>query len=226
MILDRHEINENNILDTEIFEKVLKIEDHKKRQIAEEELYAIATELKKKTKFISKYETYKKIYLNKYNTLDFGKDAPIPKLLGGEYYIKENNIYSMQNKKVCSQLIEPIAIYENIEEDKETIKCAFLKDGVWKTFIADRLTLLHNGRIVNLTQKGVDVSTSNASLLVKYLQETINLNRDILDKKISISRLGWCGQDFIPYDKKVEFDGEDNFRNSFNSVCEKGNYEL
>ena len=61
MILDRHEINENNILDTEIFEKVLKIEDHKKRQIAEEELYTIATELKKKTKFIAKYETYKKI---------------------------------------------------------------------------------------------------------------------------------------------------------------------
>lgn len=225
MILDRHEINENNILDTEIFEKVLKIEDHKKRQIAEKELYNIAVELKKKTKFIPKYETYKKIYLNKYNTLDFGKDAPIPKLLGGEYYIKEDSIYSMQNKKVCSQLIEPIAIYENIEEDKETIKCAFLKDGVWKTFIADRLTLLHNGRIVNLTQKGVDVSTSNAAILVKYLQEIINLNRNVLDKKISISRLGWCGEEFIPYDKKVEFDGEDNFRNSFNAVCCKGDYQ-
>lgn len=225
MILNRQEINENNILDTKTFEKVLSIEDYKKRQMAEEELYAIAIELKKKTKFAEKYETYKKIYLNKYNTLNFGEKAPIPKLLGGEYHIEKNCIYNSQNKKVCSQLIEPIAIYENVEEEKETIKCAFLKDGRWKTFIADRLTLLHNGRIVNLTQKGVDVSTSNATLLVKYLQEILNLNRDVLEKKISISRLGWYEDGFIPYDKEIEFDGEDNFRNSFNAISCKGDYD-
>lgn len=225
MILNRQEINEDNILDTKTFEKVLEIEDYKKRKKAEEELYEISVELKKKTKFAAKYESYKKIYLNKYSTLNFGEKAPIPKLLGGEYYIENNCIYNYQSKKVCSQLIEPIAIYENIEEEKETIKCVFLKDGKWKTFISDRITLLHNGKIVNLTQKGVDVSTSNATLLVKYLQEILNLNRDLLEKKKSISRLGWYEDGFIPYDTEVEFDGEDNFRNSFNAISCKGDYE-
>lgn len=225
MILNRQEINEDNILDTKTFEKVLKIEDYKTRQKAEEELYNISIDLKKKTKFATKYEAYKKIYLNKYNTLDFGEKAPIPKLLGGEYYIENNCIYNHQSKKVCSQLIEPIAIYENIEQEKEAIKCAFLKDGEWKTFISDRITLLHNGKIVNLTQKGVDVSTGNATLLVKYLQEILNLNRNVLEKKKSISRLGWYGDGFIPYDSEIEFDGEDNFRNSFNAICCKGDYK-
>lgn len=226
MNFNRQKINKDNILTTEIFKSVLDIDLFDERKKAEDELYELANTFRVKTEFAKKYESFKKIYKNENSKMFFGDKAPYPTLLCGQYRRdKEGNIFDYKGQKVCSQLVEPIAIYENIENDKEIIKCAFLKDGTWKTFTTERLNLFHNGKIVSLTQKGLDVSTSNANLLVKYFQDMLNLNRDYLTKNKSISRLGWYENDFIPYDGDIEYDGDESFKNSFYAVKSKGNYD-
>ncbi len=226
MSFNRQEINKDNILSTETFRKLLDIQYYDDRLKAEEEVEKIAEELKMKTQFKKDYDNFKKLYLGDERKIYFGKDAPCPTMISAGYSIdKEGNIYDYRGVKICSQLVEPVAIYENIETDKEIIKCAFKKDDKWKTFTTERINLFHNGKIVSLTQKGLDVSTANANLLVKYFQDIINANRKDLHKSKSISRLGWYGDDFIPYDGDIEYDGDDNFRNSFLAVTSKGDYD-
>lgn len=213
-------LNKENINNTKLFEKVINCNDIK----VEKQFLDIADSLKCKTKIEKAFNSYKKIYLNKENKLEFGKDAPISSLASSGYRIMNGCIYDYNDKLVCSQLFEPIGIYKNIEEETENIQCAFKLDGKWKTFITARENLLHNGKIVSLTKKGLDVSTANATQLVRYLQAIINKNRDIFEKKESVNRLGWYNNKFIPYDNEIICDAEDDFKEKFKAVSTRGNF--
>lgn len=223
MVFDRQKINKENILDVKLFEQILKSDNFKE---LEEELYKIVDELKIKTKFEKLYLPYKKLYMQANNKLEFGEEAPHKVLFGGQYRIEQGRyIISGQNREVCAQLIQPVTIYENVEEAKQLVQCAYLTKKGWKYFVIDRADLMHNGRIIKLAQRGVDVSTHNAGLVVKYIQDMINMNEDLLFEKRSISRLGWFGDDFIPYDDNVTYDGDDNFKEAFDSIKEEGSFE-
>lgn len=216
------EINED------LFKKIIQIDNPDKRRQAEKMLLEKAQELKMKTKIEKAYDKYKRENFLKFsngNKLNFGENAPIKEMFGGYYEIDKNGCIYDNGKLVCSQLIQPVCIYENIEEDKEFIKCAFEKNGKWKYFIQDRLTLSHNGKIVNLANRGFDVTTNNASMIVKYIINMVNYNKEILPVRKSTSRLGWLEDDFIPYDGEVEYDGDDAFKAAFQSLTEKGDYD-
>lgn len=229
MKVGKIKIDKNNILNSETFEELFNISDFKERQNKENELLKVAKEYKKATEFKKILEKEKSKYIKKGCTLgdrklDFGEKAKIRYMKAGEYSQSQMGIFTYNGNKVCSQLIEPITIYENIESSEEKVKCAFLSGGKWKYFIADRLTLSHNGKIVNLANKGLDVTSDSARFLVKYLNDMLTLNVDIIPIKKSTSKLGWSGNNFIPYDGNIEFDGDDNFRKCFNSVKEEGDY--
>ena len=229
MKVGKIKIDKNNILNSETFEELFNISDFKERQNKENELLKVAKEYKKATEFKKILEKEKSKYIKKGcilgdRKLDFGEKAKIRYMKAGEYSQSQMGIFTYNGNKVCSQLIEPITIYENIESSEEKVKCAFLSGGKWKYFIADRLTLSHNGKIVNLANKGLDVTSDSARFLVKYLNDMLTLNVDIIPIKKSTSKLGWSGNNFIPYDGNIEFDGDDNFRKCFNSVKEEGDY--
>lgn len=228
MKFNRQNINKDNILSSEIFDSILEIENVQARKKVENEIYDIARELKIITKFKSTYEAYKReklLEMQKTKKIYFGHNAEFPSLLGGEYFIGEDgSIFNGNGNRVCYQLIQPTAIYKNIEDGRELVECSFYSDGKWKKFVEERLVLSHSGKIVSLAAKGVDVTTERASMLVKYLNEMINLNRDIIPLKESISKLGWNEDSFIPFDGDIEYDGDDNFRSSFNSLVQKGDY--
>lgn len=227
MFFNDSEITKENILDNEVFEKVFTIENKRQRDLAKNELLKIASSLKMKTAVEKKLKDYGKIFFTSNNVLDFGEDAPIRKLLGGEYSINaDGGIVNYNNKLVCAHLILPVARYINVIDGQEKIECAFKKLDGWHSFITDRSSLLHNGKIVSFASKSIDVSTNTSSLLVKYLQDILNLNEDFFTLKKSINRLGWYNDQFIPYDKKIVFDGEDCFQNYYNAVTSCGDYNL
>lgn len=140
----------------------------------------------------------------------------------------DGKIYAIanQNEYVCNQEVYIQEIYKNIESQDEYVKIAFRNIGKkkWETVVVDKLNILSNGKIVVLCRKGLDVSTTNATKMVAYFKDILNSNEDVIPLKRSTSKMGWRGEDFIPYDKEITYDGEDNFRETFESITTAGEY--
>ena len=192
----------------------------------EKKYFDLAKEYKILTEFKKKYEKYKRQVLMNGHTIYFGENAPIKELSSGEYHLGDKDeILNYYNNKVCYQLVEPVEIYQNILNGSEYVKCAFKHYNKWKYFVVSREVLSHNGKIVTLAQKGLDVTSNNSSLLVKYLSDMLHLNSNQIPIKKSVSKLGWLDNKFIPYDEDISYDGDDNFRTAFESVKCVGDYD-
>ena len=70
------------------------------------------------------------------------------------------------------------------------------------------------------------MTSENAKLLVKYLADVENGNDDYIDVQYSTSKLGWIGGEFIPYDTDIVFDGDARFKQTFESISERGSIDV
>ena len=52
------------------------------------------------------------------------------------------------------------------------------------------------------------------------------MNYSHIKFQYSTSKLGWIQNDFIPYDTEIVFDGDQRFRQTYDSVSERGNWEI
>lgn len=220
--------HKDDLYDEGLYYKIIQINSLVERTKIEEQLLKKATEFKCKTEIKNLYNTYKKqkqFELRANNIIDFGNFAPIKEMIAPNYYKdKKNCIYMANNGMlVTSTPIEPVAILKNNETGEELVKCSFLKNNYWQSFIVDRETLLHNGKIMKIAKKGVDVTTDSSRLLVAFMRDLLNNNE--IPEHISTSKMGWCKDLFIPYDTDIEFDGEEDFKNAFNALHSKGSYE-
>lgn len=118
------------------------------------------------------------------------------------------NIPNIGKSLVCYHPIVPFEKYTNLEDGSEKIKLMFLKDNVWREIIVDKSTISSNQSIIKLSDFGISVTSENAKSMIKYLSEIENLNRDIIDRSISISRLGWFNEQLVPYNDNYVFDNE------------------
>ena len=80
-----------------------------------------------------------------------------------------------------------------------------------QSFIVPKSRITSSQSIVALANKGVSVSSTNAALLVNYLQDFEDTNYDQIVEIKSINRFGWIGRDFSPYVDGIEFDADDNY---------------
>lgn len=80
-----------------------------------------------------------------------------------------------------------------------------------QSFIVPKSRITSSQSIVALANKGVSVSSTNAALLVNYLQDFEDTNFDRIPEIKSINRFGWIGNDFSPYVDGIEFDADDNY---------------
>lgn len=80
-----------------------------------------------------------------------------------------------------------------------------------QSFIVPKSRITSSQSIVALANKGVSVSSTNAALLVNYLQDFEDINYDQIVEIKSINRFGWIGKDFSPYVDGIEFDANDNY---------------
>ena len=80
-----------------------------------------------------------------------------------------------------------------------------------QSFIVPKSRITSSQSIVALANKGVSVSSTNAALLVNYLQDFEDTNFDKIPEIKSINRFGWIGNEFSPYVDGIEFDADDNY---------------
>lgn len=215
------ELRADNILSTEVFEKLYEYEisdiDNYFKLYNEIKLLCNA---KRITGFDKSYKLYKD---SKKEVVEYdGGGLFFPDLNNliyntNRYEIsQENFIYevipNVGKILVCYHPILPIEKYKNLEDGSEKIKIGFYKNNEWEYLIVDKSTISSSQSIVKLSDFGIAVTSENAKYLVKYLAEIENLNQDKITTSASVSRLGWFGEDtLIPYADKYEFDNERDF---------------
>lgn len=126
---------------------------------------------------------------------------------------------------VCYHPIAPVEIYKNLEDGSTKIKLAYYIDNKWNYIIVDKSTISSSQAIIKLSDNDIQVNSENAKFLVKYLAEIENLNRDIIPKSQSVSRLGWFNGELIPYSKKYEIDSVKDMPNIDEKFSEHGKLE-
>lgn len=134
---------------------------------------------------------------------------------------RSNGIYG--EEVACCHPILPVERLVNIDTGAEKLKIAYSKGKRWRELIADKKTLASNTSILALSDQGVAVTSENAKALVKYISDVENLNYDKIPEKKSVSRLGYIdGEGFSPYVDGLIFDGDANFRATFESIKSVG----
>ena len=134
-------------------------------------------------------------------------------------------VYSME--KFCGHPAFLTKRYVNIETGSELMDVSYKLDGVWKTKrLVDRKILSQARTITSLSEYGMDITSENASAMVSYFSEIDTLNRDIIPRKETVSRLGWIdGRGFSPYIQDVEYDNGGKFADAFAAVRTEGSFE-
>lgn len=219
-------LKEPDLYDISLYEKILNVLNAVERSKYKEELFKVAKKFKIKTTIEKNFNNFEKEQeLNKQagSVIDFGDKAPIKNMNAPGYYIdKLKHIRTFdKNVLVTATILQPVAILKNKESNEELVKCAFFYRNRWNYFVINKETILNNGKITKLANKGVDVTSSSSNLLVNYIRVLLNNNE--IPEYESTSKMGWNDNNsFLPYDEEVEFDGEDNFKMAFNSLHSKG----
>lgn len=141
----------------------------------------------------------------------------------GEYDCSINGITDRENHKFSNIPVFPVERYVNKETGKEKVKIVFYKENKWKELTIDRSQLSISQKLLLLSDDGLDVNSNNVKYYIDYFSEI--MSRNDINKLESISHIGWRDNLFIPYDTSGIFDGEDDFKNIYKSICSKGNYD-
>lgn len=114
------------------------------------------------------------------------------------------------------------AILFNLDEQTEKIKLDFWKNNAWQSITCDRSTTANASKIIELSNKGLEVNSDNAKYLVKYIADCVSLNLETLPRMDSVGRMGWIDDRFMPYTDDVVFDGEREFKSLYASIRSAG----
>ena len=163
------------------------------------------------------------------NTTDFtGCDT---EMVCGEWIATDTSIYKLnrygEEEIACTH---PIYIKErlrNIDTGMVKLKIAFSENYRWTDIIVAKSVIASSNKIVELSDKGVSVTSESSKTLVRFLNDLEHLNYSDIPERRCCSRLGWIdGEGFAPYNDNLEFDGDLNLSHVFNSVKQEGDYGL
>lgn len=218
-------MTKEELMSKSTFIKLFQIQNEIDRTEEEVKFRDIAKELGCIKEFSKLFNTWEK-QMKKKISLDNeikAPDIPIQNLDGGDYVCNAKGIFK-DGEVICYHPMIPISKYTNNKTGKEKIKIAFYKNDKWNYSIVDKSTLSIASKIIYLSEIGVEVTSENAKGLVNYFSDIINKNIDKITNNESTSCIGWNNNDFIPYDKTSFFDGADDFKPIYNSICEKGDF--
>lgn len=234
--LDR--LDKNSILEESVFKEIFGQEDEIKKARLILELEDRAIELGVKTRFTTLLEAYKKVDRETRkrradsvtlleNWTNF--DGPYDNMQCGTWIATEHGIY-MQNQGTteilaCYHPILPVERLKNLETGDEQLKLAYKRNGRWEEIIVPKELVATASKITALSKRGIAVTSENAKFLVRYLADVENFNDGEINVQYSSSKLGWIQDGFIPYDKQIIFDGDNRFKQVFESIEERGNSE-
>lgn len=235
-----NELDAESILDDSVFVELFGIEDPIKQSRTKIQLQQRAKELGVSGYFDEMMKGYARAKremqreeqknqicsLNNYTNFSGSYDN----MFCGGWIANDTGIYAQKSagleEVACYHPILPIERLKNLETGEEQIKLAYKRNGRWNEIIVPKTVVTSASKIVALSGRGISVTSENAKLLVKYLSDVENGNDDYIDVQYSTSKLGWIGGQFIPYDSEIVFDGDTRFRQAFDSISEKGSYDV
>lgn len=229
-------LDKENILEDKIFDYLIALPNSPSKTRIIEKLRGRAKELKVIRAFNSIFKQKNQEYIQELksrggNVIKF-TDCPVQNLKCGQWNADDTGVYRMDYTatmqpikiKACPHPIIPVEIVNNIDTSTEKVKLAFYKRKKWQYAIVERKTIASNTAIIQLANRGIEVTSENAKNLVSYLADIIELNN--LEITDGTTHLGWINKDFIPYTSKYKYDGDIAYKNVFESVKENGNYEV
>ena len=137
----------------------------------------------------------------------------------------DGGIYK-EGEVACYHPIMPIKRYQNVDTGMEKIELAYKPNRKWKTAVIEKSILASPTKILQLADLGISVTSETAKKLIEYLQEIEALNYDKIPTVQSVSRLGWVGNDFVPYSTDFKFDGDVAFKTFFESIKAHGDKDV
>ena len=163
------------------------------------------------------------------NLIEFAR-CPLPGLYCGEWIatdlgvIRYERVNGQERRTVtaCPHPILPVERLVNIDTETEKIKLAFFKDGRWQTVTVDRSVCANKGKIIDLADRGIEVTSETARELVRYLSDVVSLNMAVIPVYQSISRCGWIEKTFAPYCTDIKYDGDQNYRLVYDAITQCG----
>lgn len=126
----------------------------------------------------------------------------------------------------CYHPILPVERLKNIETGEELLKIAYLRNNKWSEIKVAKNIIATASKITKLSDFGISVTSENAKALVRYLADIENWNENIIPVQKSTAKLGWHGEDFIPYDGDIIFDGDNRFKSLYEAVHERGDADV
>ena len=164
------------------------------------------------------------------NTTNF-TDSPFEKLKCGQWIADDTGVYkldytsTMQPIKIKASPI-PVTVIErlvNIDTNIEKVKLAIFKDKKWQEIIAEKNTIVSKAKILQLANRGLEVTEDNAKNLITYLADLLELNN--ITVHTSVSHLGWVNEEFVPYTDGYSLDIDFEFKQKLDIIRSHGNYE-
>jgi uncharacterized protein (DUF927 family) len=234
---DIKNLTKETILDREIFENIFLIDDQIARSTRIVKLQERARELGVIRSFDKLLKAYQADFIQKFkqrgsNIIKF-TNSPLENLKCGKWDATDMGVTKTsmgpgmmpQTVIACPHPILPIERLVNVDTDMEKIKIAFYKDGRWQSITVDRSMVANKSNIVLLSDRGVEVTSDNAKDLVSYLAEIVSLNMKDIPVYRSIDRLGWVDKDFAPYLDDIKYDGDNAYRDLYECIKSKGDYQ-
>lgn len=226
----------NDPFPDEIFYRILEIKDNIERT---QFLNAVRNKAKTIGRakefgevFKAFFEDYKQKMLDKGNVTHF-TEQPL-QLQCGMWDANDLGVSTVKYDKsgfpttvvACSHPVLPIEILKNIDTGIERVTLAFFKYGGWQKVTVGREICADNTAIVKVLSKiGIEVTTENSKNLVRYISDCIGMNPVRLEPKRSINRLGWAGNEFMPYASDIVYDGDEAFEPIYRNIQQKGSYD-
>lgn len=236
-----NELDADSILDDEVFIELYEIEDPIERSKRKVQLGRRAKVLGVKSDFdemikgynqadreMKRQEKETRAVCSLDNFTNFS--GKYDNMFCGGWIANDTGIYAQTSGGIeevaCYHPILPVERLKNLETGEEQIKLAYKRNGRWNEIVVPKIMITSASKIVALSGRGIAVTSENAKLLVKYLADVENGNDDYIDVQCSTSKLGWIENEFIPYDTDIIFDGDSRFKQTFESVSERGNYKI
>lgn len=228
-------LSAEDLTSEELFTCLFSEPDEIKRARIHNSLKARAKELKITTFFNSLYKAYKKVdeelqkkapSKGRGNYTEF--TGPYKSMQCWGWIADDTGIYQINNtngqaeSSACYHPIIPIERLRNLETGEEQLKIAFKRNSKWEEVIVPKVIVSSASKIVNLSSRGIAVTSENAKSLVKYLADVENANETVIKVEYSTSKLGWIKGGFMPYDTKITFDADAKFGQVVESVKQTG----
>lgn len=226
---DIKDMDKEELLSPSTMMQILDIEDTVDRLELMNVARIRASDLRCKTLFDENLKVYNKMVAQETvqkNTTNFNcpgyKDMYCGGWVADQEGIRIFNPMTNQYIIACHHPIIPVKRLRNMETGEEQITIAYHRNGTWSEKTVSKEVVASSSKIVKLSAYGVSVTSENARDLVRFLSDVENYNDADIPILSSTSKMGWHGNDFIPYNGDILFDGDARFKQLYESITQHG----